>query len=71
MIASCTTCRFSSLDLGKGPQAGKLLCRLNPPSPFAVSIPTAQGITVQVLTIWATVTADDVCHQHLPTGKLQ
>jgi hypothetical protein len=36
-----------------------------------VTIPTAQGITVQVLTIWATVTSDDVCHQHLPTGKLQ
>ena len=70
MIASCTTCRFSQVDLGKGPQAGKLLCRLNPPSPFAIGIPTAQGITVQVLTIWATVTDNDVCHQHLPTGKL-
>jgi len=71
MIANCTNCRFSSLDLGKGPQAGKVLCRLNPPSPFAIAIPTNQGITVQVLTIWATVTADDVCHQHLPAGKLQ
>lgn len=63
---NCTTCQFSSIDLGKSPQAGKLLCRLIPPSPFAIAIPTAGGITVQVLTIWATVTEDDHCHQHVP-----
>ena len=61
---NCTTCRFSNIDLGKSPQAGKLLCRLNPPTPFAVAIPTTGGVTVQVLTIWATVTEDDHCQQH-------
>jgi len=71
MIASCTTCRFSNIDLGNGPQAGKLLCRLNPPTPVAIGVPTGQGITMQVLTIWPIVTAEDLCHQHLPIGKLQ
>jgi hypothetical protein len=71
MIANCTNCRFSSLDLGKGSQAGKVLCRLNPPTPFAIAITTNQGVTVKVTSLWATVTADDVCHQHLPAGKPQ
>jgi hypothetical protein len=60
---NCTLCRYSSIDLGKSPQAGKLLCRLNPPSPAAIAIPTPGGVTVQVLTIWATVTPDDWCQQ--------
>jgi len=61
---NCTTCQHSKIDLGQSPSSGKLLCRLNPPSAAAVAIPTAQGVAVQVITVWPTVTDSDHCSEH-------
>lgn len=61
---NCTTCKHSKIDLGSSPSSGKLLCRLNPPAAAAVAIPTAQGVAVQVITVWPTVTENDHCSEH-------
>ena len=38
-----------------------MLCKVNPPVPFALAVPTAQGLSVQVMNLWPTVTKNDSC----------
>lgn len=58
----CDTCIWSHLSLDPdSKQSGQMLCKVNPPTPFAVAIPTEQGIGIQVLNLFPTVSKNDSC----------
>lgn len=57
-IRSCKTCGFSFLDLTG---AGGRRCRVNPPVPLGVPMTTAQGISLQIVSVWPGVKDDERC----------
>lgn len=62
MSEHCDSCIWAHLSLDpQSQQGGQMLCKVNPPVPFAISAPTAQGINVQVINLWPTVTKNDHC----------
>lgn len=67
MTVSCKTCVYSAVSLSpESKQAGQMICRATPPQAAAIPIPTAQGISIQIMTLWPIVTAADVCAGYDP-----
>lgn len=65
MSTNCQSCIYSAVQLdAQSHQAGGLICRAIPPTPQAIAVPTPQGISVQILTLWPVVKKDDVCAMH-------
>jgi hypothetical protein len=46
---------------GDSAQAGKLLCRAQPPLPAAIPVQGRDGISIQVVTLWPVVEKTDIC----------
>ena len=59
---SCKSCIYSAVSLSpESAQSGKLLCRAQPPVPAAIPIQSAQGVSIQVVTLWPVVERSDIC----------
>jgi hypothetical protein len=59
---TCSSCCYSAISLvGDSAQAGKLLCRAQPPVPQGIPIPQPNGISIQVVTLWPVVEKNDIC----------
>lgn len=59
---TCANCIYSAISLaGDSKQAGKMLCRAQPPVPAAIPVQSHQGISVQVVTLWPVVEKTDIC----------
>jgi len=52
-------------------QAGKLLCRAQPPVPAAIKVQTAAGVSVQVITLWPVVEKSDICGAFEDSAELK
>jgi hypothetical protein len=62
MSMNCDSCIWAHLSLDpQSKQGGQMLCKVNPPVPFAIPVPQPQGISVQVMNLWPTVTKNDGC----------
>jgi hypothetical protein len=46
---------------GDSAQAGKMLCRAQPPLPAAIPVQSRDGISIQVVTLWPVVEKTDIC----------
>ena len=60
-LPSCGTCNHAQISLVDKNTAGQLLCRSRPPVPFAIPMPTREGVSVQILTLWPIVQKTDHC----------
>ena len=59
---TCKSCIYSAVSLSpESNQSGKLLCRAQPPMPAAIPIQSAQGVSIQVVTLWPVVERSDIC----------
>lgn len=62
MSETCSTCLWSSLDLNPNSQQnGQTVCKLNPPTPIGIPVPTPQGVSVQVLNLRPIMAPSDFC----------
>jgi len=62
MNETCGNCIWANMELNPNSQQhGQLICKMNPPTPFAIAVPTANGIQVQVLNLRPTMSKDDYC----------
>lgn len=62
---SCAECAHGGLQLAKG-EPGRV-CRRDPPKAQGIATPQANGIAIQVITLWPIVQADDWCAEFCPT----
>lgn len=69
---TCGNCMYSAISLaGDSRQAGKMLCRAQPPVPAAIPVQSAQGISVQVVTLWPVVEKTDICGAFEDSAQLK
>jgi len=61
---SCAECAHASLQLEKG-ESGRI-CRRDPPKAQGIAMPQANGIAVQVITLWPIVQPSDWCAEFCP-----
>lgn len=61
---SCENCVHMSISLADKNSAGQMICRSRPPVPGVVSVPTQQGLSVQVLTLWPVISKNDICGEY-------
>lgn len=66
----CLECQYSKIKIADAQGASQFICFRNPPVPAAIPIPTQHGINVNVLTLWPTVTANDICGDYVPNLKV-
>ena len=59
----CSNCFHGHIMLTGETQAGQMICRLNPPTPYPVQQQTRGGVQLQIIPLWAIVTKNDVCGQ--------
>lgn len=63
-MRTCSNCIHSSISLIGEQANGTLMCRARPPTPFAVLVPKAEGLSIQAMTLWPQVNKDDHCGFH-------
>ena len=61
---SCAECAFASLQIDKG-EPGRI-CRRDPPKAQGIAMPQANGLAVQVITLWPIVQNHDWCAEFCP-----
>lgn len=66
-MKECDNCKFSGVQLAPDKTINNI-CRRYPPKAQPIQMPSRDGITVQIATIWPGITDGDWCGEYV--GKL-
>jgi hypothetical protein len=66
----CLECQYSRVKIIDAQNATQFICTRHPPAAAAIPVPTPHGLSVNVMTLWPSVTANDVCGEYLPNLKV-
>ena len=61
-MENCSDCFHGHIMLTGEMQAGQMICRRNPPTPYPLMQQNKNGSTsLQIIPLWSIVTKNDVC----------
>jgi len=67
-FTNCGHCLHSSIDLQGDQTAGKMVCRRYPPIAVPVTVPTATGVSIQIVPVFPPVTDAQRCGEFAAAG---
>jgi len=77
LVHSCATCVFQEMQPVAMPDGKpvigqeQMVCKRFPPQVVALQVPTAQGISVQLMPVFPPVNASTWCFEHEPCDASQ